>query len=273
MKARRIQYSAAELAFVEARKSSGRAAIHAAFVRQFGRTDVTRDHIKALCTRNGWVTERERWTADDDATLRALYPDTRTEDLARRIGRSRCSTYNRAKLLGIPKSAAFLASPASGRTNGRQGFGTRFQKGQVAPNKGKRMPFHPNSAATRFKKGHGRSGVAVRLYKPIGTERLSKDGYLERKINDDMPLQARWRAVHLVRWEAIHGPLPKGMALKSLDGNRQNTDPLNWTLVPRGLLPRLHGKSGRDYDHAPAELKPTIFALARLEHAVREMKS
>lgn len=44
-------------------------------------------------------------------------------------------------------------------------------------------------------------------------------------------------------------------------------------LVPRGLLPRLSGKSGRAFDQAPAELKPAIMAIAKLEHALAEKAS
>lgn len=54
---------------------------------------------------------------------------------------------------------------------------------------------------------------------------------------------------------------------------RLNCDPDNWVAVPRALLPRLSGKSGRDYDHAPDEIKPTIMAIARLEHAARDAKT
>lgn len=150
-----------------------------------------------------------------------------------------------------------------------------FERGLVPHNKGKRCApgtggHHPNARKTQFKKGHGRTGVAVKLWKPIGTERLSKEGYLERKIHDGMPLQSRWRFVHLVRWEEINGPIPAGMVLKCRDGDRLNTDPSNWDLIPRAMLPRLNGKHGRDYDHAPAELKPAIMAVAKLEHAARE---
>lgn len=164
------------------------------------------------------------------------------------------------------------------RKGWRTGRTGRFAKGMTPANKGKLCPpgkggRHPNARKTQFKKGHGRTGVAVTLYKPIGTERLSKDGYLERKINDGMPLQARWRAVHLVRWEEINGRLPKGHALKSLDGNKLNTDPSNWELVPRGLLPRLNNRHGRNYDGAPAELKPTLMAVAKLEHRLAAVRS
>lgn len=90
--------------------------------------------------------------------------------------------------LGLAKSAAYLASPASGRTNGRQGIGTRFRKGHAPHNKGRPFPVaatNPNCRRTQFKKGE-RRGVAVKLWKPIGTERISKDGYLERKVNNDL---------------------------------------------------------------------------------------
>jgi len=149
-------------------------------------------------------------------------------------------------------------------STGRTG---RFEPGQEPFNKGKPMPFHPNSAATRFQKGN-RGGQAARLYKQIGAERLSKNGYLERKIHDGMPMQSRWRAVHLIRWEEINGPVPNGHALKCL-GDKGDTDPSNWTLVSRALLPRLNGRFGRGYDAAPQEVKPTILTIAKLEHQAR----
>ena len=70
-------------------------------------------------------------------------------------------------------------------------------------------------------------------------------------------------------WEQKHGPLPEGMCLKC-KGDPLNTDPSNWEVVPRGLLPRLNNRWGRGYDSAPDELKPTIMAVAKLEHRLRE---
>ena len=161
-----------------------------------------------------------------------------------------------------------------GWKTGRTG---QFVKGQEPPNKGVacapgRGGRHPNSIAAQFRKGE-RRGVAVRLYKPIGTERISKDGYRERKIHDGLPLQSRWRAVHLIEWEAANGPLPKGMALKCLSGDKTDCHPSNWVLVPRALLPRLAGGNRHSravpFDDAPAELKPVLLAAAQLQHAAR----
>lgn len=237
------------------------------FVRTFGRSDVTIDHVKALCTRRGWLTGRQRWSRLAERRLRELYPDLSTADVAQRLGRSVSAIYGRARKLGLTKSAAYLASPAACRLRRGDNVGAacRFLKGHVPANKGKPMPFHPNSAAMRFKKGR----VAENL-KPLGTERISKDGYVEIKVDQVNPYtgaQGRFVLKHRHLWEGIHGPVPKDMALKAIDGNRQNTDPSNWELVSRGLLPRLNGKSGRRYDTAPAEIKPSIMAIAKLEAA------
>ncbi len=157
----------------------------------------------------------------------------------------------------------------NGWLTGRTG---RFAKGLIPANKGQRMPFNANSAKTQFKKGH-RAGRARALYKPVGTERITRAGYVERKINDDLPLQARWRAVHLIRWEAANGPVPDGHCLKCIDGDKTNTDPSNWLSIPRALLPRLNGRwVSLSYDAAEPELRPYLLAVAKLHHATREAR-
>lgn len=163
-----------------------------------------------------------------------------------------------------------------GWMTGRSGC---FAKGQVSWNKGKPCApgtggRHPNSRRTQFTKGE-RRGVAVKLYKPIGTERIAKDGYVERKIHDGLPLQSRWRAVHLIEWEAVNGPLPAGHALKCLDGDKSNTDPSNWEAIPRAVLARLNGgrhKRRLAFDDAAPEIKPTLMAMAKLEHRASQAR-
>lgn len=155
-----------------------------------------------------------------------------------------------------------------GWKTGRDG---RLKPGNVPLNKGRKMPFNANSARTQFKKGN-RTDRANQVWKPIGTERLSKDGYLERKVHDGLPLQSRWRAVHLINWEAVNGPIPAGHALKCLDGDRSNTAAANWECVPRAMLPRLAGRWTVGYDDAPPELKPAILATAKLAHRAKQMR-
>lgn len=151
----------------------------------------------------------------------------------------------------------------------------QFAKGQEPWNKGKPMPAHPNSMRTQFKKGHPPANR-----RGLWSERIGKDGYIEMSVplvNPHTGHSRRYMHKHRYLWELVNGPLPKGMALKCLDGNRQNTDPLNWEAIPRAMLPRLAGGNRYtrriEYDSAPAELKPTIMAIAKLEHRVRTVVS
>ncbi len=54
-----IRYSEAELAWIERHRTLPRKEAHAKFCEAFGRTDVTADNFKALCTRRGWTTGRD----------------------------------------------------------------------------------------------------------------------------------------------------------------------------------------------------------------------
>lgn len=123
-----------------------------------------------------------------------------------------------------------------------------FEKGQVPLNKGKTIPLHPNSAATRFKKGQRPVNKL-----DVGAESIDRDGYVKICVAEPN----RWTGApthmafkHRWLWEKANGPVPAGHALKCLDGNKRNCDPSNWEAVPRGLLPRLNGKCRRDYDRA-----------------------
>lgn len=153
-----------------------------------------------------------------------------------------------------------------------------FEKGAEPHNKGKPFPVaatHPNCRKTQFRKGNEPHNTRF-----LGHERVSKDGYVEISIAQTNPhtgYSRRYVLKHRWFWEQVNGPVPKDCALKCLDGDKQNCDPANWEAVPRALLPRLAG--GNRYrrlvafDDAPAELRPTILAVARLEHAARQAAS
>jgi hypothetical protein len=124
---------------------------------------------------------------------------------------------------------------------------------------------------TQYKKAQ-----SPRNWRPIGSVRVIK-GYQFTKIADERMVSwvHNWRQTHIVKWEAVNGPIPEGFALKSLDGNRLNTDASNWTCVPRGVLPRLNGGRGKrlGYDAAPSELKPILLTAAKLRHAVTQRRT
>lgn len=157
--------------------------------------------------------KRGPWSDIEVAILRKFYADSPTEPIAMALGRTREQVYAKASALGLAKSEEYLASPHACRLRRGDGVGAafRFQKGHVPANKGTRRPgWAPGRMAeTQFKKGE-MAGAAQHNYVPIGSKRISKDGYLERKMTDDPALvpARRWTAVHRLVWEAVHGPIP-----------------------------------------------------------------
>jgi hypothetical protein len=69
------------------------------------------------------------------------------------------------------------------------------------------------SPKTEFKPGH-RPGN----WRPVGSERINIEGYIEVKTAEPRT----WRLKHRVVWEAAHGPIPAGHLIIFADGNRQN---------------------------------------------------
>jgi hypothetical protein len=188
----------------------------------------------------GTDTEARRpWQPWEIELLGVTYPIMPTALIAKAFGRTVYQVYNKAGALGLKKTEDYLASPDACRLRRGDNVGKahRFLKGHVPANKGKKGWCPEGCKPTQFKPGH-RGGRALEKYQPIGTERISKDGYLERKINDDMPFQRRWRAVHLLVWEAANGPLPAGHAIAFKDGNKQNIDLANLELISRRELMR-----------------------------------
>ena len=211
------------------------------------------------------------WNAADTVLVVARYPHERTSTLARELRRSVRAVYGRASLLGLTKSAEYMASPDACRLRrgDKVGAAFRFKKGHVPANKGLRRPgWAPGRMKqTWFKKGE-RRGVAVRLYQPIGTERISKDGYLQRKINDDLPMQRRWRAVHVLLWEATHGPVPKGHAIAFRNGDKSDIRLDNLECISRGEL-----MARNTVHNLPKRLVETIQLLGALNHRIRRRRS
>lgn len=191
--------------------------------------------------------------------------------------REMCAAFNAKFRRDIALKNLNALCKRKGWLTGRTGC---FTKGQVPHNKGKPCApgtggRHPNARKTQFKKGE-RTGIAKKHYKPIGYERITEDGYRERKVNDGPVFKDRWQLVQRIEWEAANGPIPDGYALKCLDGDKLNCDPANWEPIPRGVLARLNGGRFRKtlaYDDAPPELKPVVMANAKLKHRVQELRA
>ena len=155
-------------------------------------------------------TPNHHWTPAELALLQAQYASTITRDIAQALGIELRLVYAQASRLGLRKSAEFAASDKSGRLfkGGTRGQAHQFKPGQQPWNKGASYMPGGRCAETQFKKG--RAPEESRNYLPIGTLRISADGYLQRKMTDDPSIYParRWVAVHRLVWEAAHGPIP-----------------------------------------------------------------
>lgn len=133
--------------------------------------------------------------------------------------------------------------------SGRTGY---FEKGHVPHNKGTHPGSYPGMVPTQFKKGH-----TPHNHRPVGSERLNRDGYLERKIAEPKT----WRLVHVINWEAVHGPVPKGHAVIFKDGDKTNPDVSNLLLVSRAELARMNQKGLISSDPEQTEVGQNIARL------------
>ncbi|MBE5928484.1 MAG: HNH endonuclease [Lachnospiraceae bacterium] len=116
-----------------------------------------------------------------------------------------------------------------GSNNLNTGRTGRFEKGHIPSNKGKKMSaeLYEKAKPTMFKKGHVPSN-----YRPVGSERITKDGYIEIKIADSR----KWALKHRVIWESENGNIPKDCNIVFRDGNRKNTNIDNLMMVKKGVI-------------------------------------
>lgn len=133
-----------------------------------------------------------------------------------------------------------------------------FSKGSIPWNKG--ITGYMSANKTSFKKG-----LTPHNYRPVGSERITKDGYIEVKIKDPKT----WRLKHLVVWEKVNGNLPKGCCIVFIDSNRKNCDLSNLQLITRSENVRFN-KSG--YSHYPPELRPTLRAITKIDITTSQLE-
>lgn len=135
---------------------------------------------------------------------------------------------------------------------GRTGF---FEKGMVPPNKGKKMPadIYEKAKPTMFKKGN-----VPHNYRPVGSERVNKDGYLEVKVKDPRT----WKLKHRLVWEKANGKIPQDSIVIFRDGNKQNVSIENLILIKKSVNAVLNHTGLMAHN---GEMKDAAIKLAELK--------
>lgn len=142
------------------------------------------------------------------------------------------------------------------------GLNGQFVKGQIPPNKGKKMSpeMYEKCKATMFKKGHTPDN-----HRPVGSERVGKDGYLQIKVAEPN----KWQQKNVYIYEQHYGKVPKGHKVVFLDQNSRNFDISNLALVSNGEMLKLNQYHRLSEN---AEVSKVNITLTKLERKIRERK-
>ncbi|MCP3868329.1 MAG: HNH endonuclease [Gammaproteobacteria bacterium] len=140
------------------------------------------------------------------------------------------------------------------------GKATRFKKGRRPHNKGRSFEVGGDSAKTRFKQG-GKPHNWVK----IGSERVTKYGYLQRKITDTGYPHRDWVPVHHLLWMDHHGSIPPGFIVVFRNRNKSDL-----ALENLELISRAENMQRNTIHRYPAELKDTIRLASKLQRRLRE---
>ena len=116
------------------------------------------------------------------------------------------------------------------RYNIRNGLDGKFKKNCTPWNKGLKG-VRTGGKSTQFKKGQ-----VPLTYRPVGSERVNVDGYIEIKTADP----STWELKHRVVYEKHNGKIPKEHAVIFLDKNKLNFDIDNLALVSKKELLQLN---------------------------------
>lgn len=179
---------------------------------------------------------RNRFTDSMLEILTEKYPSTPTFKLAEELGIPISSVYHKAKKIGLKKTEEFKNSELSGRLRPGSNIGgnTRFKKGNVPYNKGKKMnpETYEKVKRTMFAKGNKPHNT-----KQVGliVKRVDKTNipYLYIKISD-----SNWHLLHRVIWQLHNGDIPKGMNIVFIDGDSMNCQINNLQMVSDADLMR-----------------------------------
>jgi hypothetical protein len=174
----------------------------------------------------------KRWSAEDVAKLSAGYAQHSNADLAARFGVSVKAICAMAHKQGLRKSPHYLAR-LSAYFAANPGSSGRFVPGHAPWNVGVKFKAGGRSTETQFK-----PGAKPHTWNPIGTERITAEGYLERKMTDTGVTRRDYVSVHVLCWTEKNGPVPRGHVVAFRDGNPGNLTIENLELISRKELMR-----------------------------------
>ncbi|MES2950249.1 MAG: HNH endonuclease [Pseudomonadota bacterium] len=209
------------------------------------------------------------WSTEEIALLREIFPHLHSEDVAILMGRSTSAIRNAAQQAGLRKTTEYLKSNTCGRAhsiNNPAMLAAQFKPGQPSWSKGTkgRVGIHEACRANHFKPGQ-----KPPQWRPLGSERLAKDGVLVRKVADTGIKSADWQTVHSLVWIEQVGPIPAGSIVVFKAGKKTSVaseiKPENLECLSRAEL--MHRNS---YQRYPPEIAKAIQLRGALNRQINK---
>jgi hypothetical protein len=193
-----------------------------------------------------------RWTEEEIEQLRILYPKMITRDIGKKLNKTNRQIYDKAQHLGLKKDQEFLMDYY--RQNYKGYPRTQFRKGMTSWNKGTKGVMI-GGIETQFKKGQEPHNT-----KPIGYRSL-RDGYLVEKTGQG------FKFVHVLLWESVNGPVPKGLFVVFKDKNKANI-----TLDNLELIDRHEHMRRNNIKNLPKELREVLSIKRSITRKINQLE-
>lgn len=261
----RFTYNKQHLDFIaEAYRQMSLAEVAEAFTKEFGvvRTEsqiraACKNH-KIKCGRSTGELNRGKYTSmtlEQVEWLREQYQVLKIGELTAAFNAAFCTDKSKNQIRAFLKNHKITCNRSGHFKKGEQPWNTGT-KGVMKANRG------------TFTKGQ----VPPNL-KPLWSERIcSKDGYILMKVPERDPytgFPTRFKLKHIWVWEQANGPVPEGMMVKFIDGDRLNCELENLELISRAENAILNKMR---FSSLPAELQPSARLLAKVYTARSERK-
>lgn len=199
--------------------------------------------------------ERCKLSPRERSKLAELYSDMTNADLAVLFGVSEAYISHVAFKMRLFKSEDFHTTR---RAKGQ------FKPGNLPPNKGKKLDeFMSPETQQRFLKNSFRQGNMPKNTAAVGSEVITKDGYIKVKIAQPN----KWKLKHRLVWEQNNGRIPVGLNVQFRDKNKQNCLINNLYLISRSE--QIHKNSIMRY---PEHLRQSIRKIAHMDKLITNIK-
>lgn len=216
---------------------------------------VTKNAVKTKAVVIGVQRATRFWVWSEERTnkLIELYPEHTNREIAEVLGVSEGSVSIQAFDLRLFKSEDF---------HRRKREAGMFKKGCAPPNKGKKWSeymskeMQENSRKTTFKKGN-----IPPNHRQVGSERITRDGYIEIKIQEPNVFKFK----HRVIWEEHNGTIPKGHNIQFRDKN-----PLNCTIENLYMISRSKQINENTIMRYPENLRTAIKRVSKIKKLINQ---